>query len=1135
MNSPSKTNLSDNFDIERFRLNVERIKTQNANQTQMVKELRSEPQSNNEHSFSNHNLTSTFNELKQNGFIEHVKQIDEIETAQTRDPISETQKEELTSIMVATKSQLKSDENPQPQIKTSTPQQLFAVKSQQIDEHKNEQCEIAPPQPKKSIYERMPMFIDKVLYPEFNSNMVRYHREAKVFMKYISEEFKIQDQYEFDPNGLILFPLNKRWLKGEEYGFILRHYKTYNHFGYYNVNYQQQDPEVYERPYNGLVYFIKGFHLREFGFPRLKEDSSGGQRKEFKWKKINFVTDLPKHYPISRYLVAKTKNGDETYFMHSVILRDEYHNDYRRPEILRQLKSKRQKLKDEDINPRKEYERIILCHVFEKEDPNNISPYKPNYNKKTRFRHLNSSQETLSNFSNLKQSVQKFPTKNSLIIRNRESTITKAYTLQEEVKRKSNQVTKTPNTKMKYNIQPKELSFNSNSEQQNQKITSNKLMLQDMNQIVSHLMPEKENESLSNQQLQLHEIKMLDQVNYTGSECKRKVISNIQRQAQQKYNKMEKRSGSQTNSRKNSGDSNVSSNQNQSQKSNNSKNGTRKSSRIQDIHQKQPVFYHNSGEINRKSNTPEAIIGEEQQNKRSYTSQRFSNMDRKINRNGQKKKRFCKQQCKQNKINKISVKKTAIAGNIDNEEKEEIKTQQNVSKRQVESIRGQTLMDQLVYQNRATIQQQNHKILNKSTPQQIYSENYRNLQFPQQRPKDGYQTDNQGYMKRKVQPTSKNFTQIVLEDDISEDEDKIKPNFLNNNENTNNTFYENESQLSDINEDDSFDESTKAQYSKNQINNILDIQNDKLNKWLRYKDQIKETSNQVLKFRLNFKIPYYQKKIRGWRYILNKYHKVSNNGNQAISKENLGQKIDLRNHLPNKREKQQTLQLMQQTFEDQEFQKQYDNQLANQIKDLLSKQHSLYLQHNPILANQPPQQLEFQNDEGFDTFQDQVIENNQHNPFIQGNQQFSLPQQNNQSTVQFRKSINNQQQLVQKYSTLISNPTPSTMKHNFGFNHGGNNQKLLAATLDKIRYTKPIMPQQQQQQQVNPIHINQDAISGYPQRPLNVFAAQLQQQTSSEDVKDEENSQVNETTQHNNNKNISSQFLTYSSKQSNQK
>jgi hypothetical protein len=80
----------------------------------------------------------------------------------------------------------------------------------------------------------------------------------------------------------------------------------------------------------GKVYFIKGMHLRNFGFPRLLGDDeseevdnrvvAAGQSKKFLWKKTNFVTDLPKHMPIARYLVAKTSNLREHFYMHVSIL-----------------------------------------------------------------------------------------------------------------------------------------------------------------------------------------------------------------------------------------------------------------------------------------------------------------------------------------------------------------------------------------------------------------------------------------------------------------------------------------------------------------------------------------------------------------------------------------------------------------------------------------------------------------------------------------------------------------------------------------------------------------------------------------------------------------------------------------------
>jgi len=98
-------------------------------------------------------------------------------------------------------------------------------------------------------------------------------------------------------------------------------------------------------------------HLREYGFPRKKEDTSTGmelKKKSFKWKKTNFVTDLPKHNPIVRYLVAKSRNPSLTdsneFYMHTVVLYHgnnykylnqthlEFHDDYKQQLSLFNLK-----------------------------------------------------------------------------------------------------------------------------------------------------------------------------------------------------------------------------------------------------------------------------------------------------------------------------------------------------------------------------------------------------------------------------------------------------------------------------------------------------------------------------------------------------------------------------------------------------------------------------------------------------------------------------------------------------------------------------------------------------------------------------------------------------------------------------
>ena len=169
------------------------------------------------------------------------------------------------------------------------------------------------------------MFKDAVLYPQLN--LPAFLREASCLDAYMREVYGVKP-YKRDRDGVILFPLTERWLRGEEYGFLLRHYKTYCGLGYFKVFEREQDPLVYQRPRSkstlnfadGHLYYIKGFHMREFGFPRLRDDGSASSKKAFKWKKTNFVTDLPKHSPISRYIVAKTKSKDESFRMHVSIL-----------------------------------------------------------------------------------------------------------------------------------------------------------------------------------------------------------------------------------------------------------------------------------------------------------------------------------------------------------------------------------------------------------------------------------------------------------------------------------------------------------------------------------------------------------------------------------------------------------------------------------------------------------------------------------------------------------------------------------------------------------------------------------------------------------------------------------------------
>lgn len=137
-------------------------------------------------------------------------------------------------------------------------------------------------------------------------------------------------------NNCLEFPLGERWLNGEEYAFILRHYRAYALMKPDEITISEcgHPEQIYELPRNGQFYFIRGWHLREFGFPREND-----LRKIFKWKKMNFTTDLPKQDPICSYLVATGKIESQCFRMHVVVNSREYSKEYRKSEVLKELKS----------------------------------------------------------------------------------------------------------------------------------------------------------------------------------------------------------------------------------------------------------------------------------------------------------------------------------------------------------------------------------------------------------------------------------------------------------------------------------------------------------------------------------------------------------------------------------------------------------------------------------------------------------------------------------------------------------------------------------------------------------------------------------------------------------------------------
>lgn len=79
-------------------------------------------------------------------------------------------------------------------------------------------------------------------------------------------------QLEISPqHGACIFPVTRRWLKGEEYGFLIRHYFAYSKILKVHELCDQHHPHmVYKQPKHGALYFIRGLHLQDFGFPRVR-------------------------------------------------------------------------------------------------------------------------------------------------------------------------------------------------------------------------------------------------------------------------------------------------------------------------------------------------------------------------------------------------------------------------------------------------------------------------------------------------------------------------------------------------------------------------------------------------------------------------------------------------------------------------------------------------------------------------------------------------------------------------------------------------------------------------------------------------------------------------------------------------
>lgn len=110
----------------------------------------------------------------------------------------------------------------------------------------------------------------------------------------------------------VQLPWTERWLNAAEYQRMLRCAEAYSQaFGLPIL--LQHPPSVYTAPSHGLVYYLSRHTLRDLGFPRVR-----GLHKRFKWKKMNFLTAIPKHKPLVHYVVATARLASVCYRMHIV-------------------------------------------------------------------------------------------------------------------------------------------------------------------------------------------------------------------------------------------------------------------------------------------------------------------------------------------------------------------------------------------------------------------------------------------------------------------------------------------------------------------------------------------------------------------------------------------------------------------------------------------------------------------------------------------------------------------------------------------------------------------------------------------------------------------------------------------------
>ena len=74
-------------------------------------------------------------------------------------------------------------------------------------------------------------------------------QESKLLKQYMQHTYNIQVEIDPESGFITSFPFRQRWLRGEEYGFLCRHYYAYSHIlKQFDIKNSDHPEEIYHKP-----------------------------------------------------------------------------------------------------------------------------------------------------------------------------------------------------------------------------------------------------------------------------------------------------------------------------------------------------------------------------------------------------------------------------------------------------------------------------------------------------------------------------------------------------------------------------------------------------------------------------------------------------------------------------------------------------------------------------------------------------------------------------------------------------------------------------------------------------------------------------------------------------------------------